>query len=173
MEEVPRLEMQVGQEGHGDNTLQNLGSQMAAAVEQLKSMGSIVDDTVTTDAQQQCESLLSRFAATMKAAEQAMEQAKKELVHRRIPAKQAPPPDRQPAANVGGASDIPSTPNPDVTNRLRGKQKVQSHLKSFFGNTTTTLSTFGKRQAHEQAVPDNKPAQPAHPHVIAGQLALT
>ena len=127
--DLQELEAAVGPDGMQETSLAALGVQMAAAVDQLKNLNDTVDENVIKDAQQECENLLSRFQATVKAAEVAAAQARA-AAPRRLQGKQPAPDPPEPETR------------PTITNRLVGRQKVQSHLTSFFPFKKARSSLF-------------------------------
>lgn len=127
--ELNELEATVGLEPQQSTpSLQALGEQLAAAVEQLKAFG-VLTPNVAEDAQQQSAELLAKFQATVKAAEVAAQQMQQtKPTPMRIIGK-TPVVKVAAKAEAACAASLPKI----VTHRLCGKQPVQSHLDRFWG----------------------------------------
>ena len=146
--ELAELEASVAQESYNTCPLQALGEQLAAAVEQLKSIGVLSPD-VADDAQVESEALFLKFQATFKAAELAMEQAKLNVPHR-MRGKQTPA--------------VPSVQPPVITHRMVGKQGAPT-LAGLWGKKVLTKQStpIAKRSVEEAPVPPDMEGDDLNP----------
>ena len=119
--ELKTLEASVAPETETD-AVKQLGESLANALDQLRNISTLSPE-VTKDAQEQSDALISKFAATIGAAEAAVADAKKRMSLRMVGKQPGPP----------AVIELQQPVTPLITHTLVGKHPVQSNLTSFFG----------------------------------------
>ena len=130
--------------------LETLRSQLQATVEELRGFRDI-EAKVVEDAEAQSAQLLRSFELTLAAAQKAQEGVRK-----RLPTKR--------------------TAEAPVVTRLNGKQTVQSHLSSFFGDAKRVRSTLGTATGGVSMMvlpPSSEMASPSAPAQARGTTAFS